>query len=198
VADQRADVLVLFGATGDLAYEQIFPALQALARRGQLDLPVIGVAKDNWTADDLRAHARQSIIAHGTFDADAFAALADRLSYVAGDYASVATFGTLRQAIEGARRPVFYLAIPPSLFATVSTGLAQIGAVEHARLVVEKPFGRDLASAQALNRTLHQVFAEPAIYRISCSSVLRTRFWSRSGIATMWRTSRSRWRKTSA
>jgi glucose-6-phosphate 1-dehydrogenase len=166
VDDERADALVVFGATGDLAYEQIFPALQALARRGLLNMPVIGVAKDDWTADQLRERARQSVTAHEGFDAGAFASLAARLSYVAGDYASATTFERLKQALDGATRPLFYLAIPPNLFATVSTSLSRIGPVAHARLVVEKPFGRDLASAQALNRTLHQNFAEPSIYRI--------------------------------
>jgi glucose-6-phosphate 1-dehydrogenase len=162
----KADAIVFFGATGDLAYEQIFPALQALAGRGQLDVPVIGVAKPEWTVEQLVTRARESVIAHGGLREDAFATLAGRLSYVAGDYASAQTFDRLRGALGHAERPLFYLAIPPSLFGTVATALARLGSVESARLVVEKPFGRDLASAQALNRTLHQVFAESAIYRI--------------------------------
>jgi glucose-6-phosphate 1-dehydrogenase len=166
VPDHKADALVFFGATGDLAYEQIFPALQALAGRGQLDVPVIGVAKPEWTVEQLVARARASVIAHGGLNEDAFATLVGRLSYVAGDYASTQTFDRLRGALGHAQRPLFYLAIPPSLFGTVATALAGLGSVERARLVVEKPFGRDLASAQALNRTLHQVFAESAIYRI--------------------------------
>lgn len=160
------DALVFFGATGDLAYQQIFPALQALSRRGRLEMPVIGVAQPEWTVDQLRARARDSVTAHGGLDPDAFAKLAARLSYVAGDYQSSATFDALRLALGAAQHPLFYLAIPPSLFGTVATQLARTGSVEHARLIVEKPFGRDLASAQALNRTLHQVFAESAIYRI--------------------------------
>jgi glucose-6-phosphate 1-dehydrogenase len=164
--DNQADAIVFFGATGDLAYEQIFPALQALAGRGQLDVPVIGVAKPEWTVEQLVARARESVIAHGGLHEDAFATLAGRLSYVAGDYASAQTFDRLRVALGNAERPLFYLAIPPSLFGTVATALARLGSVEGARLVVEKPFGRDLASAQELNRTLHQVFAESSIYRI--------------------------------
>jgi len=166
VPDGRTDALVLFGATGDLAYEQIFPALQGLVARGMLDMPIIGVAKDPWTVDQLRARARESVAAHGGVHAGAFDALARQLSYVDGDYTSADTFAALRTALGGCTRPLFYLAIPPTLFGTVTTGLAKTGDVKHARLVVEKPFGRDLASAQALNRTLHQVFEEPAIYRI--------------------------------
>jgi glucose-6-phosphate 1-dehydrogenase len=162
----RSNALVFLGATGDLAYEQIFPALQAMERRGHLDVPVIGVAKPDWTVDQLRARAEESIAAHGGVDREAFARLSARLSYVAGDYESPGTFERLRQALGAADRPVFYLAIPPSLFATVATGLARSGCATQARLIVEKPFGRDLASAQALNQTLHGVFAESDIYRI--------------------------------
>lgn len=158
---------MFFGATGDLAYEQIFPALQALAGRGgELDMPVIGVAKDAWTLDQLRARARESITAHGGVRDDAFATLSGRLQYVAGDYTAPDTFARLRTVLGDALRPLFYLAIPPSLFGTVASGLARIGAADRGRLIVEKPFGRDLASAQTLNRTLHQSFVEPAIYRI--------------------------------
>jgi glucose-6-phosphate 1-dehydrogenase len=164
--DSQADALVLFGATGDLAYEQIFPALQAMTRRSHLDVPVIGVAKPDWTVEQLRARAQQSIAAHGGLDAEAFAKLATRLSYVAGDYQDPATFDKLRQALGSAERPLFYLAIPPSLFGTVASGLARSGCAAQARVVVEKPFGRDLASAKALNATIHQSFLEPAVYRI--------------------------------
>jgi glucose-6-phosphate 1-dehydrogenase len=164
--ETHADALVFFGATGDLAYQQIFPALQALTRRGHLDLPVIGVAKPDWTVDQLRARARDSVTTHGGLDVDAFAALAGRLSYVSGDYQVPDTFERLRQALGSATHPVFYLAIPPSLFGNVATGLARAGCAGQARLVVEKPFGRDLASAQALNHILHTIFAESAIYRI--------------------------------
>src|ERR1700674_4953870 len=166
MATSRSNALVFFGATGDLAYEQIFPALQAMERRGHLDVPVIGVAKPDWTIDQLRARAAESIAAHGGVDSEAFARLAARLSYVAGDYQSPETFEKLRQALGTADQPLFYLAIPPSLFATVATGLAQSGcAATHARLIVEKPFGRDLASAQALNHTRQCVFAESDVYR---------------------------------
>jgi glucose-6-phosphate 1-dehydrogenase len=164
--EPHSDALVLFGATGDLAYEQIFPALQAMVRRGHLDVPVIGVAKPDWTVEQLRARAQQSIAAHGGVDAGAFDRLAARLSYVAGDYVDAATFDRLRRALGLAERPLFYLAIPPSLFGTVASGLARSGCAAEARVVVEKPFGRDLASAKVLNATIHQSFPEPAVYRI--------------------------------
>ena len=164
--EPRADALVLFGITGDLAYQQIFPALQAMARHGQLDIPVIGVARPGWTADRLCARARESLQANGGIDEPAYERLAARLSYVAGDYQEPDTFERLNQALGTAQRPVFYLAIPPSLFATVAASLAKSGWAGRARLVVEKPFGRDLASARALNATLHESFPESAIYRI--------------------------------
>jgi glucose-6-phosphate 1-dehydrogenase len=164
--EPRADALVLFGITGDLAYQQIFPALQAMARHGQLDIPVIGVARPGWTADRLCARARESLQANGGIDEPAYERLASRLSYVAGDYQEPDTFERLNQALGTAQRPVFYLAIPPSLFATVAASLAKSGWAGRARLVVEKPFGRDLASARALNATLHESFPESAIYRI--------------------------------
>jgi glucose-6-phosphate 1-dehydrogenase len=167
MSDIEADAFVFFGATGDLAYEQIFPALQALTRRGHLNMPVIGVAKPDWPVEQLHERARDSVTTHGSLDADAFAALIHRLAYVAGDYQAPDTFERLRRTLGDAQRPVFYLAIPPSLFGTVAKGLAQSGCTAQvARLIVEKPFGRDLASAQALNRTLHEFFPEPAIYRI--------------------------------
>jgi glucose-6-phosphate 1-dehydrogenase len=166
MSDADADAFVFFGATGDLAFEQIFPALQALTKSGHLNMPVVGVAKPDWTIEQLRNRARDSITTHGSLDPDAFAALAGRFAYVAGDYQAPETFVRLRQALGAAQRPVFYLAIPPSLFGIVAKGLAQSGCAARARLIVEKPFGRDLASAQALNRTLHEFFAESAIYRI--------------------------------
>jgi glucose-6-phosphate 1-dehydrogenase len=166
MSEADADAFVFFGATGDLAFEQIFPALQALTKNGHLDMPVVGVAKPDWTIEQLRDRARDSITAHGSLDPDAFAALAGRFAYIAGDYQAPETFVRLRQALGAAQRPVFYLAIPPSLFGVVAKGLAQSGCAARARLIVEKPFGRDLASAQALNRTLHEFFAESAIYRI--------------------------------
>lgn len=164
--ETQSDALVLFGATGDLAYQQIFPALQAMARRGHLDVPVIGVARQPWTNDALRARVRESLAAHGRIDADAFGRLASRLSYVTGDYQDPDTFTRLREALGPARRPLFYLAIPPSLFGPVASSLAQSGCAGQARVIVEKPFGRDLASALALNATLHDAFPEQAIYRI--------------------------------
>lgn len=161
-----SDALIFFGATGDLAYKQIFPALQSMVRHGQLTVPVIGVAGRSWTSDQLRAHARQSLAEHGGVDEAAFAQLAPRLTYVGGDYHAPETYQRLRQALGSAQRPLHYLAIPPSLFATVIGGLQQSGCATNARVVVEKPFGRDLASAQALNQVLTGAFPEDAIFRI--------------------------------
>jgi glucose-6-phosphate 1-dehydrogenase len=163
---ETSDALVFFGATGDLAYKQIFPALQALIRGGNLDMPIIGMARAGWTLDKLRDRARASVEQNGGLDADAFAKLSSRLQYVGGDYQDPATYETLRQALGGAERPLHYLAIPPSMFAPVVQGLAKAGCAKDARVVVEKPFGRDLASAQELNRTLHAVFPESAVFRI--------------------------------
>ena len=166
MSERDSDALVLFGATGDLAYEQIFPALQALTRRGNLDIPVVGVAKPDLTVEQLHVRARQSIAAHGGVDQAAFTGLSARLSYVAGDYQDPATFDRLKQALGAARRPLFYLAIPPQLFGTVASGLSAAGIATHGRVIVEKPFGRDLASAKALNSVLHTSFPEPAVFRI--------------------------------
>lgn len=163
---QHADALVFFGATGDLAYKQIFPALQALVKRHNFDLPIIGVAKSDWNLDQLKARARASLEAHGGVDEAAFSKLTTMLRYVDGDYGDAATYVQLRQALDAAQQPLHYLAIPPSLFAPVAQGLAQSGCADNARVVVEKPFGRDLTSAQELNRILHQYFAEAAIFRI--------------------------------
>jgi glucose-6-phosphate 1-dehydrogenase len=162
----ESDAFVFFGATGDLAYEQIFPALQAMIRRGHFDMPIIGVARSAKNLDGLRARARESVEKHGGLDSGAFAALSARLQYVNGDYASPETFRQLRKALGSASRPLYYLAIPPDLFATVAEGLANADCDKGARLVVEKPFGRDLSSAQALNRTLLKSFPESAIFRI--------------------------------
>src|SRR3989454_317333 len=162
----HSDALVLFGATGDLAYKQIFPALQAMVRHGRLDVPVIGVAKAGWNLDQLKARARDSVEKHGGMDADAFAKLSARLQYIDGDYRDQSTYERLRQTLGDAQRPLHYLAIPPSMFATVAEGLAKSGCANNAKVVVEKPFGRDLASAQSLNRTLLQFFVESAIFRI--------------------------------
>jgi glucose-6-phosphate 1-dehydrogenase len=169
-AAAHADALVFFGATGDLAYKQIFPALQALVRRGHLDLPVIGVAKQGWGLEQLKARARASLNEHGGVDEAAFGQLCHRLRYVDGDYGEPATFTQLRAALGAARRPLHYLAIPPSMFTTVVGALGRSGCaapeLPAARVVVEKPFGRSLASAQALNQVLHSVFPEAQIYRI--------------------------------
>ena len=162
----RSDALVFFGATGDLAYKKIFPALQAMARRGRLDFPVIGVAKSGWGLAKLVERARASVAEYGGLDEAAFAELTRRLRYVDGDYADMATFTQLKQELGDAKRPVHYLAIPPSLFPVVVKNLGASGASDHARVVVEKPFGRDLESARELNRVLHEVFPEENIFRI--------------------------------
>jgi glucose-6-phosphate 1-dehydrogenase len=162
----ESDAFVFFGATGDLAYEQIFPALQAMIQRGHFEMPIIGVARSAKDLDGLRARARESIEKHGGLDPRAFAALSAKLQYVNGDYASPETFRQLRKALGAASHPLYYLAIPPDLFATVAEGLAHAECDKGAWLVVEKPFGRDLSSAQALNRTLHKSFPESAIFRI--------------------------------
>ena len=166
MAEARADALVLFGATGDLAYQQIFPALQSMARRDQLRVPVIAIARQSWSFDQVCARIRESLTAHGGIDPPAYERLVARLTYVSGDYQDAATFDRLREALGAAVRPAFYLAIPPSLFGVVASSLARSGMAEHARLVVEKPFGRDTASARALNTTLHESFPEEAVYRI--------------------------------
>jgi glucose-6-phosphate 1-dehydrogenase len=166
MAPQHSDALVCFGITGDLAYKQIFPALQAMIRHGHLEVPVIGVAKSGWTLDQLRARARESLEQHGGLDAAAYDKLCSLLQYIDGDYRDPTTYERLHAALGAAARPLFYLAIPPSLFATVAESLSRSNCARHARLVVEKPFGRDLASALALDRTLHRFFPEPAIFRI--------------------------------
>jgi glucose-6-phosphate 1-dehydrogenase len=167
MSDSHSDALVFFGATGDLAYKKIFPALQAMVKRGHLNVPVIGVAKNGWDLDRLRARARDSVQEHGGgIDPAAFGKLNGLLRYVDGDYTDPATFQALRKELNGARQPAFYLAIPPLLFETVVEQLAKAGCGQGARVIVEKPFGHDLSSAQELNRTLHRVFPEPAIFRI--------------------------------
>jgi glucose-6-phosphate 1-dehydrogenase len=163
---RSSDAFVFFGATGDLAYKQIFPALQALIRRGDLHMPIVGVARAGWSLDKLRERARSSLQEHGGVDERAFARLCAQLKYVGGDYRDAATYERLGQALDGAARPLHYLAIPPSLFGTVVQGLAKAGCATNARVIVEKPFGRDLASAQALNRAVHEVFPESSVFRI--------------------------------
>ena len=163
---ERSDALVFFGASGDLAYKKIFPALQAMAKSGKLDCRVIGVAKSSWGLDQLVERARASVNENGGLDPDAFARLVSQLRYVDGDYNDAGTFARLRAELQGCTRPAHYLAIPPSMFGTVVGQLAGAGCTANARVIVEKPFGRDLASARELNRVLHEHFAESAIFRI--------------------------------
>jgi glucose-6-phosphate 1-dehydrogenase len=166
LAPSHSDAFVFFGATGDLAYKQIFPALESMVKHGTLTVPVIGVARAGWNLDQLRGRARDSLREHGDVDEQAFAKLCSLMRYVDGDYQDPNIFKELRTQLGDAARPLHYLAIPPSMFPTVVAGLAESGCAKNARVVVEKPFGRDLASARALNRTLHQYFAESSIFRI--------------------------------
>jgi glucose-6-phosphate 1-dehydrogenase len=161
-----SDALVFFGATGDLAHKKIFPALQALAKRGNLDIPVVGVAKAGWTLDQLRARARDSVERYGGFDPDAFGRLSGLMDYVDGDYSDAATFQELRRKLGNAKRPMHYLAIPPSLFETVIHRLGESGCAEGARIVLEKPFGHNLVTAQTLNSVVHGIFSEEDVFRI--------------------------------
>jgi glucose-6-phosphate 1-dehydrogenase len=162
-----SDALVFFGATGDLAYKKIFPALQSMVKRGFLKVPVIGVAKSGWGIEQMRERARASLKEHGGgVDEEAFGRLSALLGYIDGDYADPATFQRLRQALGGAKRPTHYLAIPPSLFGAVVEQLGKSGCAKEARVVIEKPFGHDLATARQLNQTLHSVFPEPSVFRI--------------------------------
>jgi glucose-6-phosphate 1-dehydrogenase len=166
VSQPHSDALVFFGATGDLAYKKIFPALQAMIKRGTLDVPVIGVAKAGWNLDQLRARAKDSLEQHGGLDAAAWEKLSSLLRYVDGDYSDPATFVAVRKALGSAEHPAHYLAIPPSLFETVVEQLVKSGSAKGARIIVEKPFGHDLASAQELNRILLSAFPESSIFRI--------------------------------
>jgi glucose-6-phosphate 1-dehydrogenase len=163
----QSDALVFFGATGDLAYKKIFPALQSMIRRGALNVPIIAVAKAGWTLQQLRDRAHASITEYGGgVDQAAFARLIELLNYVDGDYLDSATFSQLRHALGKAKSPIHFLAIPPSLFAAVATALAKFGCAYNARIIVEKPFGHNMKSAADLNQKLHAVFPESAIYRI--------------------------------
>jgi glucose-6-phosphate 1-dehydrogenase len=166
IDSQQSDAIVFFGATGDLAYKEIFPALQALVERNRLDVPIIGVAKSGWDLERLRARARDSLEHQGKVDEEAFARLAGLLRYIDGDYRDPKTFQRLRKELGDAKRPLHYLAIPPSMFATVTEGLAGSGCTHGARVIVEKPFGRDLASARELNKVLHRHVPEAAIFRM--------------------------------
>lgn len=161
-----ADALVLFGATGDLAFSKIYPALQALVKRRGFSLPVVGTARGGRTLEDFRRFVRQSLAEHGAKDEDATAKLLALLGYVDGDYAEAETFERLRLALGDARTPLYYLAVPPGLFTTVIRNLQDSGCSKGASVVVEKPFGRDLESARSLNEALHRAFDESAIYRI--------------------------------
>jgi glucose-6-phosphate 1-dehydrogenase len=161
-----ADALVFFGATGDLAYKKIFPSLQAMVQRGHLNVPVIGVAKAGWCLDEFRARARDSLEHHGGVDTAAFDRLCGLLHYVDGDYNDPATFQVLRTELGAAQRPAHYLAIPPVLFGLVVEQLGRSGCSSGARVILEKPFGTDLASARQLNRILYGTFPEAAIFRI--------------------------------
>lgn len=164
---EQSDVLVFFGITGDLAYKKIFPSLQSMVIHGELNIPVIGVAKSGMTIDALKNRIHSSLIEHAsTCDESAFGKLCDLLSYVDGDYKDPKTYEQLRQLIDGAKHPLYYLAIPPSMFPVVVDGLAKAGCHRGARIMVEKPFGRDLKSAISLNETLHQHFPESSIFRI--------------------------------
>jgi glucose-6-phosphate 1-dehydrogenase len=161
-----SDAFVFFGATGDLARKKIFPALYSMVHRGGLDIPIIGMARAGWTLEKLRLRARESVEHSADFEAGCFEKLAAQLRYVDGDYTDPQTFIKLKQALGLATRPIHYLAIPPSMFGSVVRGLEKSGCADNARVIVEKPFGRDLATAQALDRTLHEVFPESAIFRI--------------------------------
>src|SRR5215470_16142593 len=166
MTDMHSDALVFFGATGDLAYKKIFPALQAMVKRGHLNVPVVGVAKAGWNLDQLRGRAKDSLEKHGGLDPAAFEKLLGLLRYVDGDYQERATFDALRKELGNAERPAHYLAIPPVLFGSVVERLAQSESTNGGRVIVEKPFGNDLGSARELNQILLGVFGESDIFRI--------------------------------
>jgi glucose-6-phosphate 1-dehydrogenase len=161
-----ADALVFYGATGDLAYKKIFPALHGMARHGHLAMPVVAVAKSGWTLDQLRARAHESVERHGGVDRDAFETLMRSLVYIDGDYGDASTFASLARALESSERPMHYLAIPPRLFGLVFEQMGRAGASRGGRVIVEKPFGQRLGTAQDLNRQLHELFAERDVFRI--------------------------------
>ena len=167
MAVSRSDALVVFGVTGDLAHKQIFPALYAMVKRGELTVPVVGVAFPNWSLERVHRRAVDSIKRAGGIDnKGALKKLLSLLKYVSGDYKDPATFAKIKQVLGGAKRPAFYLAIPPSLFETVIQNLGAAGLAKNARVIVEKPFGRDLDSARELNEVAHVVFPEDSIFRI--------------------------------
>ena len=166
MTNSHSDALVFFGATGDLAYKKIFPALQAMLKRGHLNVPVIGVAKAGWTVEQLRARAHDSLEQHGGVDFAAFEKLSSLLRYVDGDYNDPATFRALGNQLKGAQRPAHYLAIPPNMFEPVLEQLEHCGCTTGARIIVEKPFGHDLPSAQHLNKVILRKFDETGVFRI--------------------------------
>jgi len=167
MARSQSGALVIFGVTGDLAHKKIFPALYAMVKRGALKVPVIGVAFPKWSLERLRKRVTDSIRESGGIDNKrALQQLLSLLKYVSGDYKDSNTFTAIKEALGNARRPAHYLAIPPALFETVIQGLGAAKLADHARVIVEKPFGRDLASARKLNEVAHTVFPEDSIFRI--------------------------------
>jgi glucose-6-phosphate 1-dehydrogenase len=200
MSEPVSDAFVFFGATGDLAYKQIFPALQGLALRGHFDLPFICVARSGWSVETLKERIRESLEKHGGVQEEAYAAICSRLQYVDGDYGDAATYQKLCIALGDSARPLYYLAIPPSMFGTVVEGIAKTGCLRDSRVVVEKPFGRSLASAQDLNAILRSAFADNAVFRIDhflgkepVQNIYYTRFansileplWNRNYIASV-------------
>ena len=183
MSNQESDAIVFFGASGALAYKQIFPSLLRLVRDEGINVPIVGIAKSGWNLDDLRNRARASLDEHGGADPESFQKLANLLRHVDGDYNEQATFVRLRKELGDAKHPLHYLAIPPSLFAVVTEGLAKSGCAANASLVIEKPFGHNRATARELNRVLHQYFPEESIFRIDhylgkepVQNILYTRF----------------------
>ena len=211
MSSAQSDALVFFGATGDLAHKKIFPSLQAMLKRGHLTVPVIGVAKAGWTLDQFRARAKDGLEKHGGLDSAAFEKLCGLLRYVDGDYKDPATFQAIRQELGSAQRPAHYLAIPPVLFELVVEQLGKADCIKGARVIVEKPFGSNLASAQELNRVLLGAFEETSIFRIDhylgkrpvhhmlffrFANAFLEPFWTPKSSATS-KACRSPWRRTS-